>query len=71
MVQTHAETSRDQFPPWSFSETRLSVGFERVTGYPEPEVPVMNCGGKVGTRTRDLLRDRQEDILAVNEALPS
>src|SRR6266481_1683051 len=32
MVQTHAETSRDQFPPWSFSETRLSVGFERVTG---------------------------------------
>jgi hypothetical protein len=32
MVQSHAEPSRDRFPPWSFSKTPLSVGFERVTG---------------------------------------
>jgi len=31
----------------------------------------LNCDGNVGTRARDLLCDRQEDILVGNEALPS
>jgi len=38
-------------------------------------VPTLEVPGKKdwddGTRTRDLLRDRQEDILVDNEALPS
>jgi hypothetical protein len=30
----------------------------------------LNCGGNVGTRTRDFLRDSYEEILVGNEATP-
>jgi len=62
---------------WFWEVARLPAG-DALTGFiPGPKFRLrarlgpLNCGGNVGTRTCDFLRDRQADILAVNEALPS